>query len=57
MPTANPITPELMVRISVFGRPVVTIAGMACLYMSQSKNESRSWARIDFGGGTSSIVR
>src|SRR5271169_334511 len=49
MPTASPITLALTVRINVLGSPVVSRVGMACRYRSQSKNDSRNWARVDFG--------
>ena len=51
IPNARPITRALLVRISVLGNPVVNIIGMACRYISQSKNDSPNWASGDFGGG------
>ena len=43
------MTLALTVRISVFGRPVVTSSGTACLYRSQSRNESASCDSVDLG--------
>jgi len=40
MPSSRAITLALTVRINVFGRPVFSRSGIACLYRSQSRNES-----------------
>src|ERR1700740_2697644 len=49
MPSTRPITDALTVRINVFGRPVLSRSGMACLYKSQLRNESFSCDSVDFG--------
>ena len=51
MPSSKPITLALIVRINVFGRPVLNRSGIACLYSSQSRNESASCDSVDFGCG------
>ena len=43
------MTLALMVRINVLGRPVLNSTGIACLYRSQSRNESASCDSVDFG--------
>lgn len=49
MPSVSPIALALLVRINVLGSPVLNRAGMACRYISQSKNESRNCASVDLG--------
>ncbi len=49
IPSTRPMTLALTVRINVFGSPVLNRSGTACLYRSQSRNESASCDSVDFG--------
>ena len=47
-PSSSPMTLALMVRIRVLGRPVLSRSGIAFLYNSQSRKDSRNWVSTDF---------
>ena len=49
MPSTSPMTLAHTVRIRVLGRPVVNRSGIAFRYSSQSRKESFSCRRTDFG--------
>jgi len=49
IPSTKPMTLALTVRINVFGSPVLNRSGTACLYRSQSRNESASCDSVDLG--------
>ena len=49
MPSTRPITEALTVSINVFGSPVLSRSGTACLYRLQSRNESASCDSVDLG--------
>lgn len=49
MPITVPAMPDVSARINVFGKPIRSRSGKACLYSCQSKNVSPSCCSVDFG--------